>query len=57
MLRSGARQLVIVVAWRPAAGVFQLSRSIASRVAFAALDDESEQQLRNILEARDAAAV
>jgi hypothetical protein len=39
MLRSGAKQLVIVVAWRPAAGVFHVSRSIASRVAFAALDD------------------
>jgi hypothetical protein len=39
MLRSGARQLVVVVAWRPAAGAFHLSRSIAGRVAFSALDD------------------
>jgi hypothetical protein len=39
MVRSGAKQLVIVVAWRPAAGVFHVSRSIAGRVAFAALDD------------------
>jgi hypothetical protein len=39
MVRSGAKHVVLVVAWRPTVGVFHFSRSVASRVAFAALDD------------------